>query len=313
MIKPRLAPFGMLLAAWLLAATSGHAQALKRAWVSGHGTDAAGCGAPTAPCRSLQYAHDHIVSAGGEIDVLDPAGYGALTISKSISVINDGVGTAGVQAASGAAITINGGDSDVVKLRGLSIEGVGAVDGIRFTNGLALSVEDCAIDGFTDAGIQYEPQLTSNLVVSNSRITNNGVYGVFARPEPTIPTAQVGVIMTRVEAINDGEGVHIDGRSSGPDGSVMAVLFDSVLADNRMAGANAISQSGAGGVAFTVRASLMANNATALMATIGDLSIGNSLIAGNVEITAGTVNSFGDNEVRDNFDDGNGFVHVSLE
>ena len=46
------------------------AQALSnRAWVSGHGTDVAGCGAPTSPCRSLQYVHDNIVGAGGEIDV----------------------------------------------------------------------------------------------------------------------------------------------------------------------------------------------------------------------------------------------------
>src|SRR5476649_2443855 len=80
--------------------------AASRAWVSGHGVDQAGCGAPTAPCRSLQYAHDHIVAAGGEIDILDPAGYGAITITKAISIVNDGVGTAGVQAAGSNAIDI---------------------------------------------------------------------------------------------------------------------------------------------------------------------------------------------------------------
>src|SRR5450755_1299850 len=106
------------VAAALLVCGSAQAAGANRAWVSGHGTDAAGCGAPTAPCRSLQYTHDHIVVAGGEIDILDPAGYGAITITKAISIVNDGVGTAGVQAASGNAITINAGPSASVYLRG---------------------------------------------------------------------------------------------------------------------------------------------------------------------------------------------------
>jgi hypothetical protein len=55
----------------------------SRAWVSGHGVDQAGCGSPASPCRTLQYAHDNIVVAAGEIDVLDPAGYGPITITKA--------------------------------------------------------------------------------------------------------------------------------------------------------------------------------------------------------------------------------------
>ena len=66
------------------------AQTATRAWVSGHGTDEAGCGQVPAPCRTPQYAHDNIVAAGGEIDILDPAGYGSITIKKAISIINDG-------------------------------------------------------------------------------------------------------------------------------------------------------------------------------------------------------------------------------
>src|SRR5476651_1134614 len=92
------------LLALVVAATPAYALS-TRAWVSGHGTDAAGCGAPVNPCRSLQYVHDHIIAAGGEIDVLDPAGYGAIAITKAVSIVNDGVGTAGVQATSGNAIS----------------------------------------------------------------------------------------------------------------------------------------------------------------------------------------------------------------
>src|SRR5271155_4981612 len=82
--------------------------ATVRAWVSGRiGSDVASCGAPVTPCRTLQYTHDNVVAAGGEIDILDPAGYGTINITKSISIVNDGVGTAGVQANTGNAITIN--------------------------------------------------------------------------------------------------------------------------------------------------------------------------------------------------------------
>src|SRR5450432_383155 len=108
----------------LLIGSAAQAQTATRAWVSGHGTDTAGCGAPTAPCRSLQYVHDNIIAPGGEIDILDPAGYGAIAITKAISIVNDGVGTAGVQATSGIAINITAGPTDSIYLKGLNIDGV---------------------------------------------------------------------------------------------------------------------------------------------------------------------------------------------
>src|SRR5450631_1958835 len=89
-----------------------------RSFVSGHGSDAAAC-TLASPCRTLAAAFA-VTNASGEIDVLDPAGYGALTINKAISIVNDGVGTAGVIVPSaGTGITINAGSSDAVSLRGL--------------------------------------------------------------------------------------------------------------------------------------------------------------------------------------------------
>src|SRR5476649_1723453 len=119
------------------------AATVNRAWVSGHGADAAGCGAPTAPCRSLQYAHDNIVAGGGEIDILDPAGYGALNISKAISIVNDGVGTAGLQAVSGAnAVTVSAGGQDAVYLKGLTLDGVqqSGANGVQLNSALSLTI-----------------------------------------------------------------------------------------------------------------------------------------------------------------------------
>src|SRR5579883_2332429 len=93
-----------------------------RAWVSGHGADAAGCGAPTNPCRTFQFVLSNILAPGGEIDVLDPAGYGPMTINFAVNIINDGVGTAGVQQATAGqnAITINAGPNDKINLKGLT-------------------------------------------------------------------------------------------------------------------------------------------------------------------------------------------------
>jgi hypothetical protein len=68
--------------------------------------------------------------------VLEPAGYGPVTITKSISIVNDGVGTAAIGVESGNAITINAGANDSVHLRGLTIDGLGrAANGIQFNSG----------------------------------------------------------------------------------------------------------------------------------------------------------------------------------
>jgi len=82
------------------------------------GPKRATCGLSTAArsCRTLAVALT-ATNAGGEIDVLDPAGYDSLTITKAISIVNDGVGTAGVIVPSGVGITINAGTSDAVSLR----------------------------------------------------------------------------------------------------------------------------------------------------------------------------------------------------
>src|SRR5579883_1249856 len=91
------AALAMVLSGFAIDRGEAAAALSNRAWVSGHGVDQAGCGAPTSPCRTLQYVHDNIIADGGEIDVLDPAGYGPIAITKGISIVNDGVGTAGVQ------------------------------------------------------------------------------------------------------------------------------------------------------------------------------------------------------------------------
>src|SRR5271169_5687037 len=86
-----------------------HAQA-SRTWVSGLGDDANPC-SRTAPCKTFAGAISK-TAASGEIDVLDPGGFGAVTITKSITIASEGAGEGGVSASGTNGITINAGASD---------------------------------------------------------------------------------------------------------------------------------------------------------------------------------------------------------
>ena len=103
-------------------ASAAQAQA-SRTWVSGTGLDTNPC-SRTQPCLTFAGAFANTL-AGGEINVLDPGGYGNLTINKSISIYNDGAGEAGIVVSGVNAIVINAGATDVVNLRGLTLNGQG--------------------------------------------------------------------------------------------------------------------------------------------------------------------------------------------
>src|SRR5215210_5708866 len=114
-----------------------------RTWVSGVGDDANPC-SRTAPCKTFAGAISK-TTAGGEINVIDPGGFGAITITKAITI--DGGGTfASILASGTTGINISAGANDVVTLRNLSINGGGTgIHGIRFLTGGALHIENCVI------------------------------------------------------------------------------------------------------------------------------------------------------------------------
>src|SRR6188474_3534263 len=121
-------------AAFSLTLLMGSAQAqATRTWVSGVGDDANPC-SRTAPCKTFAGAISK-TAAGGEISVLDPGGFGAVTITKSISILNDYSGEAGILAAGTNGIIVNAAATDVVLLRGIVIDGgtpaVPGLNGIR--------------------------------------------------------------------------------------------------------------------------------------------------------------------------------------
>src|SRR5947199_4073101 len=100
-----------------------HAQLSRTAVSAARGNDANNCDVAT-PCRSFQRAHDQ-TNSDGEVTVLDPGGYGALTITKSISIVNDGVGEASILVSGDSTgITINAGAAAYINLRGITIQGI---------------------------------------------------------------------------------------------------------------------------------------------------------------------------------------------
>ena len=133
-------------------ASAAHAQA-ARTWVSGVGADENPC-SRTAPCKTFAGAYSKTAS-GGEISVLDPAGYGTVTIGKPITIDGGtGAGWGSILASNANGIIVNPG-SGVVRLRNLSINGNGnGLDGIRFLSGTTLHVENVHIFGFTGDGIE---------------------------------------------------------------------------------------------------------------------------------------------------------------
>ena len=231
MTKVRLAA---AVAAMALIALPAWAQVANRAWVSGHGADQGGCGAPTSPCRSLQFAHDHIVAAGGEIDVLDPAGYGAITITKAISIVNDGVGTAGVQQTGSGqdAISINAGPTDAITLRGLTIDGLGAAkDGVGLAEAGQLTMVNCVIRRFAHDGV-YLQQATGvlRLSVLNSIATDNTGDGFGVAPANG---GQILGVIDHSAAITNGQnGVLVSGLATASSDNAWITIANSDISSN---------------------------------------------------------------------------------
>lgn len=151
----------------LLLSGSCFAQA-TRTWVSGVGDDANPC-SRTAPCKTFAGAISK-TAASGIIDVLDPGGFGGVTITKAITIESLG-NVAGVLVSGTNAIIINAAATDTIVLRGISIDGVNTgLNGVRFIAGGKLIIEDSTIQSFTQYGVDFEPSTAAQLIMRNVTI-----------------------------------------------------------------------------------------------------------------------------------------------
>ena len=294
-----------MLAASGLAAPS-QAQ-LARTFVSAaSGSDGNNCDRPT-PCRTFQHAHDNTL-ANGEITVLDPGGYGSVTITKAISIINDGVGEAGTLVSGGGnGVTVNATATDAVSLRGLTIKGIGfgGGNGIVFNNGKSLTVESCVIRSHVGAaplgnGVVLQPNADGSFAATDTLVADNHNSGILVRPTG----GAVDAVISRAEAYRNNNGIVIDGSQS--TGTVAGALADSLLGGNAF-GLVVNSATGQAPTQVVATRMAVANNGTGVavgLAGTASLRIGQSSVTGNAHgwqiVTGGFLESYGDNMVDGN-------------
>jgi hypothetical protein len=312
MIKPvSLSALALLLACGLPVAPA-QAQ-LSRTFVSAAtGNDANNCDRPT-PCRTFQGAHDK-TNSDGEVIVLDPGGYGSLTITKSISIVNDGVGEAGMLVSGGTnGINVNAPAAGYVNLRGLTVQGIGfgGGNGLVFSSGFALTITNCvfrnhsgAAGGAIGNGIMVAPNVggTHNVAILDTVVSDNS--GQAVQVTPTAGAQALRVALDRVQIVNNGQ----DGFAAGgfgASGTIDATVTNTVSANNGRFGFNSASVDIATSV--TVVRSVAANNSTGLAAGgTAKMRVGQSTITGNTLHTwftsGGTLQSFGDNYIAGNAD-----------
>ena len=185
------------IACTLLGGSLAFAQ-VTRTWVSGVGDDVNPC-SRTAPCKTFAGAISK-TAPGGEISTLDPGGFGAVTITKSITL--SGVGTqASILGAGVNGIIINAGVNDVIVLHNLQINGAGTgLIGVRFVNGGALVMEDVRVWGF-NVGVSAEAGKTD---INRSEFTNNRQIAVHSLGAATLTIENSEVNANNVAVQADG-------------------------------------------------------------------------------------------------------------
>lgn len=269
-----------------------------RTWVSGVGDDA-NPGSRTAPCKTFAGAISK-TAAGGEISVLDPGGFGVVTITKSMTLNGDGT-LASILATGANGIIINAGVNDVVVLRSLSIKNSGGgvaspsgLHGIKILQAGAVHIENCVIQNGTDRGISFEPANSgAQLHVKNCTIIDCSGGGIRLSPVTAALANLTGLNIQRCRfGIRVDQGAKVTAKDCvftgsvqtgvGANGTCEINLENCTITSNTGGGIN----SGNGGSGSIVRLSnsIVTNNAgQGLQASGGSqiISFRNNTISGN--------------------------------
>ncbi|MBL0165465.1 MAG: right-handed parallel beta-helix repeat-containing protein [Xanthomonadales bacterium] len=311
----RLASVGFAVLFILGMCCSGGAFAqATRTWVSGVGDDANPC-SRTAPCKTFAGAISK-TAAGGVIDALDPGGFGAVTITKAITIESDGA-LASVLVSGTNGIIINAGVNDAVVIRNIKITGLGTgLDGIRFLAGGSLLVEGTSIEGFANTGINFIPSNAATLTVRGTTLRGNGkVGGNFGgiNVQPGAAGSARGSLDDVHFVRNTGFGLVAGSSAANPPGSdsgpVSLAVRNSVASTNAGNGFAVIG--GSATAQLMLDNVLSADNESAGVIAIGGnalIRMSGSTLHGNTQgiqaTVGGQVVSFGDNRNRGNISDG---------
>jgi hypothetical protein len=284
-----------VIATFLFAFASVAQAQATRTWVSGVGDDANPC-SRTAPCKTFAGAISK-TAPSGEIDCLDPGGFGAVTITRSITIEGtDGAGFGSILASNTTGVIINAAGINVI-LRNLSINGANTTvgSGVRFLNGANLIVDNCQIFGFSGTGtvgrgISVELAVSANVTVRSTDI-QNCTKGIFL--STSAGTAQGNFDGVRIDQPTATASNAIELSSNG-----VAVIRNSFIT-RYQTGINITSGSGAAIVLGTT----IFNTTTAVNAGATTVRISDSQLVNNstgVALAGGVFRSG-----CDNFLDGN--------
>jgi hypothetical protein len=294
----RKVSLSLLVVSALMLSAPAFAQA-TRTWVSGVGDDANPC-SRTAPCKTFAGAISKTAS-NGEINAIDPGGFGAVTITKSITI--DGAAQQSSILASGTTGVIINAAGIVVNLRNLSINGAAttAGSGVRILNAAAVNIDNCTIMNFTGTGtvgraVSIETAVANvRVTVSNSLLYNMG--NVAIQSAPTAGNVALNVHNTRIyrgnssainlrnstkgtisycDLSNNGAGAGVTVESTGSE----AMISNTVMANNQFG-----VISGVGGGTPTTRlygCTITGNTSQGLLISSGSVfTHGNNAIRGN--------------------------------
>jgi hypothetical protein len=285
-----------------LAIAPAYAQA-TRTWVSGVGDDANPC-SRTAPCKTWAGAISKTATAG-EIDALDPGGFGALTITKAITLDGGGGQVASVLTAGTPGITVNAAGA-VVILRNLRFNGLittltPGTTGVSIVAAAKVVIEKCDIFGFASAAVDAIPSTGTLALKVQESTLNNNAGGITVKPSGGA-VVNVSVERTHVDA-NTGAGIRVDGTGGGPSN---VAVTDSSLSLNGSNGLNAVS-GGSGNVKVDLTRTVLADNAGAALQSSNSsggtstVTVGQSILSNNATawsvVSSGQLLSFGNNQV----------------
>ena len=303
---------------WLLAAFclfvfhgAAYAQA-TRTWVSGVGDDANPC-SRTAPCKTFAGAISK-TAAGGEINVLDPGGFGGVTITKSITI--NGYGQiAGVLTGGTNGIIVNATATDIVVLRNLTVDGVGTgLAGVKILNAGAVHLEHMEIFNFNSAsgyGVWVNNSFGDTQVfMDDVTVFNNGSTGgggIYF--QPLNPGSATGMITNSQIANNQGfAGLRVDGRA-------FVTVRESSITGNAQHGAVTVATTFPADIAVhdsmvTGNGIAATSNGAGLQAqgTTASVRVKSSVITDNEvgirALSSGILTSYGDNMLYGNTTNG---------
>ena len=317
MVKKRTIASTFSAVAWLavLLTCNTYAQTSTRTWVSGVGDDVNPC-SRTAPCKTFAGAISK-TTPGGEINTLDPGGFGGVTITFAVSIIDDYSGVGGVLVAGSNGIVVQVGPNDVVNLKGLTFDGsVGTgLNGISFQSGGTLTVEKCTFFNFGGDGIHIIPTATGATVnVIDSVIQNNKGSGILIQPGSG---GNATVNLNGVRALgNTNYGIEINGTNAGAISSLN--VKNSLVSNNAISGLYSTSS----GAPLSVMVDTSTFSGNVMNGVLSDsaqstVRLGRSTVTGNgtgLNVTnGGVLASYGNNNVAGNTSDGTASTTIAVK